>query len=72
MLKQLRKDKGISIAFMVNKLHIDRDRFKRMETGEVTVPAEFIPILSEAYGVSTKTIIAWRVKEWEKKIKSKK
>ena len=72
MLKQLREDKGISIAFMVNKLHIDRDRFKRMETGEVTVPAEFIPILSESYGVSTKSIIAWRVKEWEKKINSKK
>ncbi|NFN09376.1 helix-turn-helix transcriptional regulator [Clostridium botulinum] len=69
MLKKLRISKGITSTFVAKKLKISRDRLRRIEKNEAMLPTEFIPILSELYGVTWKKIISWRVNEWEKKQK---
>ena len=66
MLKELRTSKGITQTFVASKLNISRDRMGRIENGEVTLPAEFVPVLAELYNVKFNDIIDWRVKEWAK------
>lgn len=66
MLKELRKNKGITSTFVANKLSISRERLKRIEDGKVTLPAEFIPTLAGLYNVSYEKIIDGRVAEWTK------
>lgn len=51
MLKKIRENKGISKVFVAEKLGISRGRLDRIEEGRAEVPARFIPILSELYGV---------------------
>ena len=70
MLKELREGKGITKTFVANKLNISRDRMGRIESGEVTLPAEFVPVLAKLYNTNYNDIIEWRVKEWEKQKKS--
>ena len=57
MLKDLRKNKRFTQTFIADKLNISRDRLNRIETGQVDLPARFIPILSKLYNVSELEII---------------
>lgn len=63
MLKTLRTRKGITLSFVAEKLNISRDRLRRIETGKSSLPAEFVPILSDLYGVDAKEILERRVEE---------
>lgn len=65
-MKELRKSKGITATFMANKLKISRDRFKRIEDCKSMLPVEFIPTLSEIYGIKYDELVERRVKEWKK------
>lgn len=65
-MKELRKNKGITATFVAKQLGISRDRLNRIENGAVSLPTEFIPILSNLYGVTSDEIIRRRVKEWKK------
>lgn len=62
MLERLRVDKGITCTFVAKQLKIDRGTLRRIEKGESLLPAEFIPFLSNLYGVSYKYIIEGRIK----------
>lgn len=70
MLKELRKSKGITITFVANKLDISRDRLRRIEENKAMLPVEFIPYLSELYGVKPTKIMDWRVSEWKRQKKN--
>ncbi|ADL53261.1 helix-turn-helix domain-containing protein [Clostridium cellulovorans] len=70
MLRQLRESKGIPVTFVAKKLGIARDRLRRIEDGEVMLPAEFVPILCDLYGISQTELIERRVKEWNSKEKT--
>lgn len=63
MLKELRKSKGITATFVANKLNISRDRLERIESGQVPLPTEFLPVLSELYNISCSELIERRVEE---------
>jgi transcriptional regulator with XRE-family HTH domain len=63
MLKELRTSKGIPITFVANLLGISRDRVRNIEACKSELPCEFIPALSNLYGVSYQAIIDGRVKE---------
>lgn len=52
MLKELRKNKGITSVFVSKKLGISRDRLRRIEQGVSELPVDFIPQMSNLYGVS--------------------
>ncbi|NFO40346.1 helix-turn-helix transcriptional regulator [Clostridium botulinum] len=69
-MKELRERKGITSTFVAKKLHISRDRLKRIEELEVTLPVEFLPDLCEMYGVSYDELIDRRVEAWKKSKKS--
>ena len=64
-MKELRTSKGISVSFVAKKLGISRNRLYKIENGETTLPAEFIPVLSYLYGVTPDEIIERRVEEWK-------
>lgn len=66
MLGNLRTNKGITSTFVAQKLGISRDRLKRIEENKAMLPAEFVPILADLYGISCKTIIEERAAEWIK------
>ncbi|ADL49954.1 helix-turn-helix domain-containing protein [Clostridium cellulovorans] len=66
MLKELRINKGITCTFVAKKLKISRDRLRRIEEGEVMLPAEFVPVLAELYGVTYEELINRRAQEWKK------
>lgn len=70
MLKELRTSNGITSSFIAKKLGISRDRLRRIENNKAMLPAEFIPILSNIYGVSYKQMIDRRVEEWRGKKKN--
>lgn len=63
MLKTLRTRKGITLSFVAEKLNISRDRLRRIENGKSSLPVEFVPVLSNLYGVDTKEILERRVEE---------
>ncbi|MBY7008481.1 helix-turn-helix domain-containing protein [Clostridium botulinum] len=69
-MRELRERKGIKSTFVAKKLHISRDRLKRIEGLEVTLPVEFLPDLCEMYGVSYNELIDRRVEAWKKSKKS--
>lgn len=69
-MKELRERKGIKSTFVAKKLNISRDRLKRIEELEVTLPVEFLPDLCEMYGVSYNELIDRRVEAWKKSKKS--
>jgi len=62
MLERLRVERGISCTFVASNLKISRNRLRRIENEEVTLPAEFIPFLSNLYGISYKEVIEGRTK----------
>ena len=64
-MKELRRSKGITATFVAKKLGISRDRLSRIENGDSSLPAEFIPVLSYLYGVTPDEIIERRVEEWK-------
>lgn len=57
MLKELRKNKGISSVFIAKKLGISRDRLRRIENGISELPLDFVPEMSNMYGVTRDEII---------------
>ncbi|MEG0133815.1 MAG: helix-turn-helix transcriptional regulator [Clostridium sp.] len=65
-MKELRKNKGITASFVAEKLSISRDRLARIESGQVMLPTEFVPLLAKLYGVTNDEIIERRIKEWKK------
>ncbi|MDU5111668.1 MAG: helix-turn-helix transcriptional regulator [Clostridium sp.] len=65
-MEELRTSKGITAIFVAKKLRISRDRLKRIENGDVSLPVEFVPILANLYGVTFDEIIERRIKEWKK------
>lgn len=65
MLKELRKNKGISMSFVAKKLGINRDTLRKLETGETMLRADWIPILSEIYGIKNEYILKGYLKEKE-------
>ena len=65
-MKELREQKGITSTFVAKKLQISRDRLKRIEELEVTLPVEFLPDLCNIYGVSYDELIERRIEAWKK------
>lgn len=56
-LKQLRKSKYISLTGVAKELKLNRERLYRIEEGTSYLPAIFIPVLANLYGVSNDEII---------------
>jgi len=67
MLRLLRESKGIPASFVAKKLGTTRERLKRIEDGDVTLPTEFIPVLCDLYGISCEELVNRRVEEWKNK-----
>ncbi len=63
MLRKIRKERGISLSFVANKLGIDRATLRNIENGESSLKVEWVPILSELYGVSDEFIFRGYLKE---------
>lgn len=63
MLRKIRKERGISLSFVANKLGIDRSTLRNIENGESSLKVEWIPILSALYGVSDEFIFMGYLKE---------
>lgn len=57
MLHEIRINKGIKQIFVANKLGISRHTFSRIEQGEIELPAKYVPILADLYGMSYEEII---------------
>ncbi|NGT67491.1 helix-turn-helix transcriptional regulator [Clostridium perfringens] len=71
MLKELRLDKGIPLSFVACKLGVDRATLRNVENGKGSLRVEWIPILSELYGVSNNFIFKGYLKEREVLINDK-
>lgn len=56
-MKDIRINKGIPASFVYNKLGIAKDTFEKMESGQTSLRVEWLPVLSEVYGLSIKDLI---------------
>ena len=66
MLKKLRLEKGISLSFVANKLGIDRATLRKIENQKGSLRVEWVPILSNLYGVSRNFLFNEYLKERRK------
>ncbi|MDU4882963.1 helix-turn-helix transcriptional regulator [uncultured Clostridium sp.] len=57
MLRELRKNRGISSVFIAKNLGISRDRLRRIENGISELPVDFLPKMSTMYGVTSDEVI---------------
>lgn len=65
MFKDLRKNKGITAVHVYTKLGIDKGTFNKFEDGKTELKVDWIPILSELYGISKEQIMSLYLKEKE-------
>lgn len=57
LLKQLRKEEGLTQEFVANKLGIHTDTLRKIENGEGSLKVEHLPIISELFAVDVQRIL---------------
>lgn len=57
LLKNTRKNKGITISFISKQTKLSRDTIRRIENGKSSIKIEWLPLLESAYKLNRNVII---------------